>query len=298
MIKEQIKAYIDLLRLHFFFAWPLLFCAGLFLGFANYGGFDWVLVLKAVFIALFGFEAGFILNDYVDRDLDKKDVDQSLTNYWRVFNTRPLSTGLITSKQALGLFFFLVSLTTILILTLPYPHSLYLLIIMIYAYDMEVFYQLHKRKQHFPIAQLLGRTDFTLFPIAGYLVVGHPDWTVFLIFLFFYPFAIAHLGLNDLADVENDKARNLKAVTVMYGIKGTLLWISLFTIIHFGTASLFLFNWGIIAIGGFLIGFILLGIANILLWKKPQPQKSLRILPFFHITMLIYSLSLIFDFLW
>ena len=292
-MKEQLKAFIDLTRLHFFFAWPLLFCAGLFLGFANYGGLSWELVIKAVFIAFFGLEAGLILNDYIDREVDKKDINQDLTRYWRIFNTRPITSGLITAAQALALFLLFVAITTILILSLPYPHSAYILIIMIYSYIMEVFYQIHKRHQRYPIAQLLGRTDFTLFPVAGYLMVGQPDFTAALIFLFFYPFAIAHLGLNDLADVDNDKARNMKAVTVLYGVKGTLLWITFFTLLHYGTASLLVSNWGLITIIGFLLGFLLLGAANILIWKKPQPHTGLRSLPLFHLTMLVYSLSII-----
>jgi hypothetical protein len=52
---EKLKAYIDLTRLQFGFAWPLLFCSGLFLAFLNYNGFDWIVVLKAILIGFFGF---------------------------------------------------------------------------------------------------------------------------------------------------------------------------------------------------------------------------------------------------
>ena len=68
-MKETLKANIDLTRLHFFFVWPILFASGLFLGFQYYNGFSWQLVLTAALIGFVGFEAGFILNDYVDRDL-------------------------------------------------------------------------------------------------------------------------------------------------------------------------------------------------------------------------------------
>ena len=54
---ETLKAYADLLRIHFFFAWPLLFCAGLALGAARYGTFSWELLIKGALIGFFGFEA-------------------------------------------------------------------------------------------------------------------------------------------------------------------------------------------------------------------------------------------------
>ena len=70
---EKVKAYVDLLRLHFFFVWPVLFCSGLFLGFQFYSGFSVVLVVQAALIGFFGFEAGLVLNDIVDSSIDKKE---------------------------------------------------------------------------------------------------------------------------------------------------------------------------------------------------------------------------------
>ena len=72
---------------------------------------------------------------------------------------------------------------------------------MVYCYVIEIFYQMEKRiPQVFPFPQIIGRTDFALFPVAGYLCAGNPDVNVLLYFLFFYPFALAHLGANDLID--------------------------------------------------------------------------------------------------
>jgi len=287
------KAYIDLTRLQFGFAWPLLFCSGLFLAFIHYSGFDWVLLLKAVLIGFLGFEAGFVLNDYVDRNLDKKDVERSLTNYWRLFKKRPISAGLISAEKALGLFIVLVTITVVLILTLPYPHSFYLLGVMVYCYSVEYFYQVYKRTERFPLAQLLGRTDFAMFPVAGYLIIGHPDMIALLYFLFFYPFAMAHLGANDLIDIENDKARGLKSVTVLYDIQGTSRWILFFTCVHIITAVVFAVYLGWYVLIGFAIGFLLLIYANRTILKQKTPLATLKVLPCFHVTMIIYSLSLI-----
>jgi 4-hydroxybenzoate polyprenyltransferase len=296
-IKESIKAYIDLTRAHFWFAWPLLFCSGLVLAFDNYGGFSWSLILRAALIAVLGFEAGFVLNDYVDRDVDKKDIEfDKLTRYWRPFRKRPIPSGSVSPRRALGLFFLLVFLTSLLIATLPYPNSLYVFVLMVFSYCMEYFYQVRKRNQTFPFSQLLGRLDFALFPVAGYLCYGHPDATALRYFLFFYPWVIAHLGVNDLIDVKNDESRDLKTVAVLYGMKGTQNWILLFTVMHFVVAPLFLVQLGAIAVIGFILAFLLLAVANYLLIRDKSPEAGLKVLPIFHLTMMIYAISIILDY--
>ncbi len=297
-MKETLKAYIDLTRAHFLPAWPLIFCSGLFLAFANYGGFSWELTIKTALIGLFGFEAGFVLNDYVDRNRDRFDVENRLTNYWRPFKERPLPSGKISSKNAFWLFILLAGVTSALIFTLPYPNFFYVFVIMLYSYGIEAFYQVKKRNQKYPVAQLLGRTDFTLFPAAGYLCYGQPDMAMLLYMVFFYPWTMAHLGLNDFIDLENDRARGMKSITVLYGSKGTMYWITGFTALHFITAVLFVRELGVLAHYGFLVGFVLLAGANLYLWKEKSPAAGLKILPIFHGTLVIYAVSIILDFIY
>jgi 4-hydroxybenzoate polyprenyltransferase len=247
-------------------------------------------------IGLLGFEAGFVLNDYVDRELDERDVEfDRLTRYWRPFGKRPLPSGLITPGRALGLFFLLVILTTALIATLPYPNSVYVFAIMVYCYIVEYIYQVKKREQSFPIAQIVGRTDFTLFPVAGYLCHGRPDNMVLLMLIFFYPWTLAHLGVNDVVDIKNDRARGMKAVTVLYGIEGAVKWIALFTIVHFLTTPLFLRELGSIALVGFAVAWAVLLLANYVLFRRKSPEAGLIALPMFHFTLIAYSVSMILD---
>jgi len=287
------RGYADLLRLQFFFAWPVLFCSGYLLATSVYGVFSWYDLAKVALIGFFGFEAGFVLNDYVDRSYDARDVEAGkLTKYWRIFGTRPIPLGLVSPSQALGLFVLLVTAAVILISTLPFPNSVYVLLIMLFSYSVEVFYQVRKRKQRLPLAQLAGRIDFALFPVAGYLCIGSPDATALLYFLFFYPFAQAHLGANDLIDVENDKARGMNSVTTLYGLSGTALWIAGFTGIHVVTALLFMTRLGWIARGGIFLGLCLLIVANATINRSRTPDTGLKVLPLFHIAMLIYALSI------
>jgi len=290
-MNPTIRAYIDLTRLHFFFAWPLLFCSGYLLATIVYGNFAWFDLARVSLIGFFGFEAGFVLNDYIDRNYDKKDIEpDKLTKYWRIFGTRPIAAGLISPTHALGLFFGLATITTALIATLPYPHSLYVFLIMIYCYTMEIFYQIEKRQpQRFPFAQLIGRTDFALFPVAGYLCLGNPDLNAILYFVFFYPFAMAHLGVNDLIDVANDKARGMSTLPILFDIPRTTVWILGFTIIHAMMAFLFMARLGWIGRFGIVAGLCLLVIANVMILKRKTPDAALRVLPLFHVAMVLYA---------
>lgn len=296
-MNETIKAYIDLLRFHFFFVWPTIFCSGLFLAFRYYNGFSWALVIRAALIGLLGFEAGFVLNDYIDQEIDKKDVESDkMTKYWRLFKTKPLSQNLVSPRNAITLFIFLVALNIILISTLSFPNSLYIVTIMAFCYCLEYFYQVKKKNQTLPLSQLIGRIDFTLFPIAGYLCVGNPDNNALLYVLFFYPLAIAHLGLNDIIDVANDRVKKLKTIPVLFGMQGTTYWILFFSVIHLFTALLFLTVLGTITLIGFIVGFILLSIANYIILQGKSAQSGMKALPLFHVTMLIYAASIILEY--
>ncbi|MEJ2272206.1 MAG: UbiA family prenyltransferase [Candidatus Bathyarchaeota archaeon] len=293
-MKERLKAYLDLMRLHFFFVWPILFCSGIFLAFQIYGGFSLLTILKGILIGFFGFEAGLILNDIVDRDIDKKEIEtDKLTKYWRVFGKRPIPEDLISSNNALILFFVFVTLTSILIFTFPTPNSFYLFGIMIICYCLEYFYQIKKRKQTFPFAQLIGRIDFTLFPVAGYLSVAIFDINALFFALFFYPLALAHLGVNDIADVVNDQAKNMKTIPILYGIKGATYWVLIFTLLHYISATIFLTILGTVTLIGFSIGFILLTIANYQILKAKSAIAGMKVLPLFHVAMLIYAISIV-----
>jgi len=296
-MKNMVKAYMDLTRLHFFFVWPTLFCAGLFLAFQYYNSFSLLLVITVALIGFLGFEAGLILNDIVDSDIDKRDIEYDrLTKYWRVFGKRPISQGLIPRQQAFVFFCVLVAVTTILIFTLPFPHSLYVFCIMIVCYCLEIFYQFKKRNQNFPIAQIIGRIDFTLFPVAGYLCLGSPSVNVLLFAFFFYPLALAHLGVNDISDVANDQSKEMKTIPLLYGMKGTAYWILFFSAVHFGATVIFLNVLGTLAIIGFSMGLLLISVGNYLIMKEKTAGSGMKALPLFHVAMLIYAITVILNY--
>jgi 4-hydroxybenzoate polyprenyltransferase len=291
-----LKAYIDLFRLHFFFVWPVLFCAGLFFSSIINGiELSLLLILQSILIAFLGFEAGLILNDFVDAELDKKELanDKALTKYWRPFGRRPISEGLITKQKAIAIFVVLVAATVAIAALLPYPHSLYVLTLMFVCYALEVFYQIVKRNEPFPIAQVVGRIDFALFLVAGYLVVGTFDLNALVLFAFFYPLALAHLGINDLADIANDKAKKLITPTTLYGQKATAYWILGFSVAHFAMAGIILYVMGFVyAVVGFAVSWILIILLNSIILKGKTPKAAMKALPMLHLSMLIYAITI------
>jgi len=287
------RVYLDLTRAHFAPVWPVLFLAGLTLASTRYPGLTWALAGKAALIGLLGFEAGMVLNDIVDCRLDARDVDPRFSRYWRPFGTRPLPAGLTPPSHAIALFVVLVVATSAVILTLPYPHSGYVGAIMVTSYALEVYYQLKKRDQRFPIAQLVGRIDLALFPVAGYLALGFPDTTALLLFLVMYPWAEAHLGVNDLADLVNDRARGMKTIPVLFGIDGCIAWIGGFSLVHAGTAIALLLPLGSLTRAGFATGLLLLAVANLRIRKVRTPEAALGVLPLFHGSLLLYAMALV-----
>ena len=295
---KSLNAFIDLTRLHFFFVWPTLFCAGLFFAYNFYEGFTLLTILRAALIGFLGFEAGLVLNDIVDARVDKKEVENDkLTKYWRLFGRRPISEGLISTQKATILFGILVTFTSVIIFTLSFPHSIYVFIVMITCYCLEVFYQLKKRAEKFPIAQIIGRIDFALFLVAGYLCVGFPDINVLVLFLFFYPLALAHLGVNDLVDAKNDRAKAMNTIPTLYSMKATAFWIAAFTIFHGIMALVMLTFLSILAIIGFSVSFLLLAVGNVVILKQKTAISGMKALPMFHAAMLIYAITIIASYL-
>ena len=120
------KAYIDLTRLHFGPVWPLLFCSGAMFGYGATGSFSWVGILHVALIGFLGGTGGIVLNDFVDRNIDRLDVEHDrLTRYWRPFGKRPLVEGTISPAAALVVVLLCAGAAMTLIVLLPCPNSLF-----------------------------------------------------------------------------------------------------------------------------------------------------------------------------
>jgi 4-hydroxybenzoate polyprenyltransferase len=58
---------------------------------------------------------------------------------------------------------------------------------------------------------------------------------------------------------------------------------------------LFLKQLGVIAHYGFLAAVTILALLNIYLWKEKSTKAGMRVLPLFHLTLLIFTTSIILD---
>jgi 4-hydroxybenzoate polyprenyltransferase len=132
--------------------------------------------------------------------------------------------------------------------------------------------------------------------VAGYLCLGSPGVNILLFAFFFYPLALAHLGVNDISDVANDQVKEMKTIPLLYGLKGTAYWILFFSIFHFATTILFLNVLGTMAIAGFAVGFLLISIGNYIIVKGKNAASGMKALPLFHVAMLIYAITIILDY--
>jgi 4-hydroxybenzoate polyprenyltransferase len=100
---------------------------------------------------------------------------------------------------------------------------------------------------------------------------------------------MAHLGINDLADVANDYARGMKTIPVLYGPSGVIFWIYGFTLFHILGAALFFPYLGTIARSGMIAGLLLLCAANGIVMLGRDPDSAMKALPLFHVAMVVYA---------
>jgi 4-hydroxybenzoate polyprenyltransferase len=111
-----------------------------------------------------------------------------------------------------------------------------------------------------------------------------------------YPWALAHLAANDIVDIENDQAKELKTIAGLYGIKGNKIWVHSFSAVHLITSVIFVISdLGGVALFGFAASWVLIIIANVIIMRGKEAKIWLKALPMFHASLLIYILSIIID---
>ena len=67
--------------------------------------FSWFDLIRVALIGFFGFEAGLVLNDYVDRQYDKKDIESDKLTGTGGFLKPPHRAGSHTAEPCIGTFF-------------------------------------------------------------------------------------------------------------------------------------------------------------------------------------------------
>ena len=147
--------------------------------------------------------AGCVINDYADRKVDGH-VERT--------KKRPLATGLISSKEALVLFFGLCFLAFILVLfTNGYTIALSFLAVVLAA-----VYPFMKRYTHWPQA-VLGAAFAMAIPMGFAAETGATGPTAWLTFTAAVCMTIAYDTFYAMVDKEDDLKIGVKSTAVLFG---------------------------------------------------------------------------------
>ncbi|WP_038247164.1 4-hydroxybenzoate octaprenyltransferase [Ghiorsea bivora] len=206
--------YIRLMRLDkpigtFLLLWPTLWALWL----ATNGQPDPFILLVFVAGVFLMRAAGCVINDFADRKVDGK-VKRTAH--------RPLATGEVTSKQALTLFFTLVSLAFMLVLTLDWNT----IILSVVALFLAAIYPFMKRYTHLPQV-FLGAAFGWAIPMVYMASLGHITLEAWLLFIANVCWVLAYDTMYAMVDYDDDIKIGVKSTAVLFG-KYNALWIGLF----------------------------------------------------------------------
>jgi len=204
-LKKQFPHYLQLIRFDrpigtYLLLWPTLW--------ALWIASDGLPNLKILIIFILGVflmrSAGCAINDYADRDFDA-DVART--------EQRPLATGAITPKEAIGVFVVLALISFILVLQLNWLTIGMSLL----ALALAASYPFMKRVHMLPQAHL-GFTFGWSIPMAYTAVHNQlPDLSNWLIFFTAVIWTTAYDTMYGMADREDDIKLGLKSTAILFG---------------------------------------------------------------------------------
>ncbi|HIQ15813.1 MAG TPA: 4-hydroxybenzoate octaprenyltransferase [Leucothrix sp.] len=245
---DRLKLYAELVRLNrpigiYLLLWPTLWA----LWFAAKGIPDMKILIIFVLGVIFMRSAGCAINDYADRDIDKHVARTQ---------ERPLTSGKITSKEALGVFAILVFASFLLVLQLN-TSTIFLSVI---AVLLATSYPFTKRYHYFPQVHL-GAAFAWAIPMAYTAITNNPPpidaWLLFIAALLW---TTAYDTQYGMVDREDDLKIGVKSTAILFAehdnfINGTLqlLTLIMLTIIGMINDRGFLFYASIMAASGFVI---------------------------------------------
>ncbi|MDQ7002896.1 MAG: 4-hydroxybenzoate octaprenyltransferase, partial [Ghiorsea sp.] len=211
--------YIRLMRLDkpigtFLLLWPTLWALWLATG-GHPDPFILLVFISGVFLMR---AAGCVINDFADRKVDGK-VKRTAH--------RPLATGEVTSKQALGLFFMLVSLAFLLVLNLDWNT----IVLSAVALFLAALYPFMKRYTHFPQV-FLGAAFGWAIPMVYMASTDSIPFEAWLLFVANVCWVLAYDTMYAMVDYDDDIKIGVKSTAVLFG-KYNPLWIGVFQVSFF-----------------------------------------------------------------
>lgn len=241
-IKTKLYLYGELIRFErpigtYLLLWPTLW--GLWFASKGFPNLK-LLIIFSIGVFLMR-SAGCAINDYADRDFDKHVA--------RTKN-RPLTSGKISVKEALGVFGTLMLLAFILVLQLNLNTILFSMVAVILA----ATYPFMKRYHHFPQVHL-GAAFAWAIPMAFVAVTNTwPPLEGWLLFIASLSLTTAYDTQYGMVDIEDDIKKGMKSTAILFGKYDTfiigilqLITLILITIVGIMTERGFPFYIGIMA---------------------------------------------------
>jgi 4-hydroxybenzoate polyprenyltransferase len=172
--------------------------------------------------------AGCVINDYADRNIDGL-VERS--------STRPLVTGEVTEKEALGLFFILLFFALMLVLTLTWQTVL----MSVGGLILATIYPFMKRYTHLPQV-ILGAAFSWCIPMV-FVATGQPlNWVVWALYFGNLAWTVAFDTQYAMVDKNDDIEIGVKSTAILFGQydKLIILLLQIFSLLLLTTAALWL----------------------------------------------------------
>jgi len=209
-LRQRLWAYVRLIRLDrpigiLLLLWPALWALWL----AGEGQPDgWVVVIFVLGVGLMR-SAGCAINDYADRDFDGQ-VERT--------NGRPLATGLITPREALGVFVFLSLLAFAMVLFLNTPT----IIMSFVAAALATVYPFMKRYTHLP-QLVLGMAFGWAVPMAYMALTESVPLLAWQLYLAAIIWALIYDTQYAMVDRDDDIKIGIKSTAILFGKQDRLI---------------------------------------------------------------------------
>ncbi len=190
--------------------------------------------------------AGCVINDFADRKVDP---------HVRRTKDRPIASGLVSSKEALYLFIFLILLAFLLVLQLNF----FTILLSIPAVCLAIIYPFMKRYTHFPQI-ILGAAFSWAIPMVFSAYLNEVPLLAWWLFVTALLWTVAYDTQYAMTDREDDLKIGVKSTAIFFGkfdkliigILQILVLISL-SLIGFDQKLSLLYQMGVLGMAGFFI---------------------------------------------
>lgn len=204
MSRSKISAYLQLMRADkpigiYLLLWPTIWA----LLIAAQGQVPLNILIVFVLGVVVMRSAGCVINDYADRHVDGS-VERT--------QGRPIASGQVTEREALGLFVGLLVVALGLVLTL----NMETIILSFGALLLATVYPFMKRYTHLPQV-VLGAAFSWAIPMAFMAVTGNVPWLAWVLYVSNLLWTVAYDTQYAMVDRDDDLRIGVKSTAILFG---------------------------------------------------------------------------------